>query len=341
MSDKPRGVHLVGTIPLGDSENVFRTTAKILGPRLRRVTDGETGGRLNWIEWQLQRLMAHPQFDVLASDPKYGPAPRVRLKDGVTFDDVRFGQLGYADEAKPSWAMFARLQGEGVLPPQWRFQVSLPTPMAPVDAWVDFDQRPAIEPVYEAAMHHELEQILGFVPPDRLAVQWDVAVEFALLEGTQPAHFSDVEAGILERLVRYGSWVPDDVELGYHLCYGDYQHQHFKQPADAGKLVTVANGVSAGVDREIEWIHLPVPRDRDDDAYFAPLADRKLHPETELYLGLVHLTDGVEGTNRRIATARRVVPEFGVATECGFGRRPPETIPRLLELHTEVADAVA
>jgi hypothetical protein len=86
---------------------------------------------------------------------------------------------------------------------------------------------------------------------------------------------------------------------------------------------------------------MPVPRDRTDDAYFAPLRNLKLRPETELYLGLVHMTDGVEGTRKRIETTRRFVPEFGVATECGLGRRPPETIPALLHIHAEVADPVS
>jgi hypothetical protein len=339
MTDKPRGAHLVGTIPLADGDTVFRTTASTLGHRLRRVTDGETGERLGWIEWQLAKLLQHPQFELLPQDvARYGPAPRVGLRDGVAAGDVRFEDLGYAAAARPSWALFSRLQRDGVLPETWRFQVSLPTPLAPINAFVDMKDKAAVEPAFEAAMHRELEEILDAVPSERLSLQWDTAVEFGLLEGTMPSYFGDPEPGILERLVRYGSWVPDGVELGYHLCYGDYNHKHFKEPDDTAKLVSVANGVAAGVDREIAFVHMPVPRARDDDAYFAPLADRKLHPETELYLGLVHHTDGVEGTNRRIATARRVVPSFGVATECGWGRRPPETVPRLLEIHAEVAD---
>jgi hypothetical protein len=56
-----------------------------------------------------------------------------------------------------------------------------------------------------------------------------------------------------------------------------------------------------------------------------------------LCLGLVHHTDGVEGTRRRIAAAERFVSGFSIATECGFGRRRPETIAELLQIHTEVA----
>jgi hypothetical protein len=83
-------------------------------------------------------------------------------------------------------------------------------------------------------------------------------------------------------------------------------------------------------------MHMPVPAERDDDAFYAPLSALKLRPETELYLGLVHDTDGTEGTLRRIAAARRHVNDFGVATECGFGRRPAESVPALIDLHAKI-----
>ncbi|MFZ0837007.1 MAG: hypothetical protein WAM77_06115 [Xanthobacteraceae bacterium] len=67
------------------------------------------------------------------------------------------------------------------------------------------------------------------------------------------------------------------------------------------------------------------------------MAGLNLRPTTELYLGLIHLTDGIQGAQRRIATADTVVNRYGVATECGFGRRPPDTILSLLDLHRAVA----
>jgi hypothetical protein len=104
-----------------------------------------------------------------------------------------------------------------------------------------------------------------------------------------------------------------------------------------GLMVELANRFAANVQRPIEWIHMPVPRDRDDEAYFAPLQALHRRPETELYLGLVHLTDGIAGARNRLTSAKRVLTDFGVATECGFGRRKPETIESLLRLHREVA----
>src|SRR5262249_28523943 len=131
--------------------------------------------------------------------------------------------------------------------------------------------------------------------------------------------------------------VPADVEAGVHFCYGDPGHKHLVEPKDTGLMVDLGNGVTAASRRAITWLHMPVPRNRDDEPYFAPLRSLRLRPETELYLGLVHLTDGIEGAKRRLTAATRVVSEFGIATECGFGRRPPQTIPQLLALHREIA----
>jgi hypothetical protein len=138
-------------------------------------------------------------------------------------------------------------------------------------------------------------------------------------------------------LVRLGNRIPQPVELGYHLCYGDAGHRHFKEPEDTRLLVETADALATRLSRPLQWIHLPVPRDRADEPYFSALRTLRLPPETQLYLGLVHHTDGVEGTRRRIAVAERVWPDFGVATECGLGRRPPETILELLRIHARVA----
>ena len=81
---------------------------------------------------------------------------------------------------------------------------------------------------------------------------------------------------------------------------------------------------------------MPVPRGRADDDYFKPLADLKLPRETRLILGLVHHTDGVEGGRRRMAVADKYAADYDIATECGFGRRDPATIPELLNIHREL-----
>ena len=190
-------------------------------------------------------------------------------------------------------------------------------------------------------MLNELARITVAIPRDELSIQWDTATEFAILEGVMPTFLEVSRSEILERLMRLGNRVPVPAEMGYHLCYGDAGHKHFKEPEDTGKLVKVANAIGAAIRRPINWIHLPVPRNRSDGAYYAPLHHLHLSPETELYLGVVHFTDGVQGTLERIKVAQQFVSDFGVATECGFGRRPPDTIPALLRIHSQVAEPVS
>src|SRR5215470_7525352 len=87
----------------------------------------------------------------------------------------------------------------------------------------------------------------------------------------------------------------------------------------------------------IQFFHLPVPKPRTDDAYFAPLDRLKLRPETELYLGLVH-RDDMAGNAARLAAARSHVRVDGVAAECGMARGDPEHFPALLAAHAKTAE---
>jgi hypothetical protein len=335
----PRGVHLNGSIPLANAGEVFSMTSAVLGKRLHRIPDGETGVRTNWIGWQMNVFAQNPSLEMIQPEPgAYAPLPHFKLRPGTSAGDVVFENLGYADAALASYAVFSQLKQAGAIPAQCRFQVSLPTPFAPVTAFIVDEESASMQPIYNKAMFAELDRITSAIPHDQLAIQWDVAVEFGMLEGVAFTNYAHVKDDIIEQLVELGKQVPEDVELGYHLCYGDAGHKHFVEPQDTTKLVEVANGIAADLERSLNWISMPVPRNRSDDAYFAPLKNLQLHPETELYLGLVHYTDGVEGTQRRIEAAQRVVSDFGVATECGFGRRPSETIPELLRIHSEVAE---
>src|SRR5579859_1826899 len=264
ISQPPRGVHLVGSIPLSSAEEVFRTASQILGGRLRRIPDGETGARTNWIGWQAKFLANTPALEALPPDPTaYAPLPFFKLRASSASEEqpgrLRFDRLGYADAAKASYPIFARMKQSGAIPASTRFQVCLPTPIATVTAFVVPEDQATVEPAYEQAMLAELDQITAALPHHDLAIQWDVAVEFAILEGVWTTFLKNPKPELIERLIRLGQRVPADVELGYHLCYGDAGHQHFKQPKDTALLVEVANAVSAGLTRPINWIHLPVP----------------------------------------------------------------------------------
>ena len=346
-----RGCHLVGSVNFDDAETTMRVAAEHLGDRLRRIPDGEVGERFHWIAFQPDRLARTPGIERVGDTPiplRMLDLRPVRLADGVDAADLDLAPLGYADAALESWEVFDRLQREGAIAPGTRFQVSLPSPLGVVGSFVRAEDREAFEPVYEAALAAELDAILSAIPHERLAIQWDAALEFAMIEGAAYAArggqryewFDDVWAGTSERLARQIDRVPLDVEVGVHLCYGDVAERHFVEPADTGNLVRFANLVSAAASRPLAWLHLPVPIERDDDAYYAALEGLELPDETELYLGLVHREDGAEGAARRIETAKRhVAREFGVATECGFGRSPEGTTVPLFEAHRAVSSA--
>src|SRR5260221_12814497 len=114
---QPHGVHLVGSIPLASSEEVFRTGSSILGERLRRIPDGETGVRAGWIGWQYAYFANNPSFEIAPPDADaYAPRQHVKLRPQVTPPDILFDQLRYADAAIPSYAVFSQLKHPEILP---------------------------------------------------------------------------------------------------------------------------------------------------------------------------------------------------------------------------------
>ena len=149
----PEGVHLVGSVPLASEEEVFRAATSELGDRLRRVPDGETGPRSDWIVWQYPVLSSRPEFEVAPPAPhSYRALPQLRLRAAEDGKELAFEQLGYAEAALSSYRTFAVLKRDGVLPRGCRFQVSLPTPLAPISAFVATAGQALVEGAYETAM---------------------------------------------------------------------------------------------------------------------------------------------------------------------------------------------
>ena len=336
-------VHLVGSVALDTAQDVFSTAGKLLGPHLERIPDGEPGGRRLWISWQIPLLRANPSLQVVAPADQTGIAlVPLRLADGVSAEDLHFGELGYAREARTSYQDFLDARRRGDIPQGVRFQVSLPTPLAVINSFCVQPDAQKILPAYEQAMLREVGRICEAIPHQDLAIQWDVCIEMVMWDGRWPTAqpFPGMEHVFGEAFARLANGVPEDVELGFHLCYGDLDAKHFVQPTDATKMVELANLISSRVERPIQWMHMPVPIDRLDDAFYVPLRDLQLHPETELFLGLVHVQDGVEGTRRRMAVASKYVSQFGIASECGISRgRDPRTAERFLEVYAGAAAA--
>lgn len=342
-------VHFVGSIPLPDAETVFRTLSAATGSHLRRLPDGETGIRKSWIRFLQDVLAENPAIEVAKDVPPFKfvqwdgvvvrEIQRLRIKQGAKPDPASF-KTGYADMAIASWGLFDRLQKAGVIPAGVKFQVSIPTPIAPTYNNMVPSDRPALLPPLTQHFIGEVQKIAAAVPNDRLAIQWDVCQEVLAWEGYYEKGPVDFRTEAIDVLSKIGNAVPQAVELGYHLCYGSPADEHMVLPKDSGLMVEMTNAVAASVERPIQFFHLPVIKARTDDAYFAPLERLKLKPGTELYLGLIHHSDP-QGDAARLAAARRHTRVDGVGTECGMARGEPSRLPTLLAAHVRAAEIAA
>jgi len=337
---QPQGVHLVGSIPLTTTEDVFRRVCKSLPDHVHRIPDGETGVRYNFVYWQ---FLLFPEETLFWGVPpgKYGPDEEVTTEDVQRVADGLPNPLntGFDDAAIASYAVFRNLKDEGAIPKHVRFQVALPTATA-VIVCLRMPYRATLEPIYQAALDRALARIQTEIPPHDLAIQIDVAPDHGIIEGLPffLPWFSPVHEGIVDRIMLLADQVHQDVELGFHHCYGDVDHKHWMEPNDTGTMVGVAKAILARNKHPVNWIHMPVPKGRHDPEYFTPLKELAPHlGQTEFYLGLVHANDE-EGTRRRIRAAQEAgVERFGVATECGMGRTPADELDSIFAISTNVS----
>jgi len=237
--DARERLHLIGSIPLETSEQVFRALAQELGPWLKRYPDGETGERSRWVYFQGQMLRAHPDMEI---DPTVPPYPfvqwdgkvvreinQVRFKPSVDPTKVAF-ETGYDKAALVSWQIFKRLRDSGAIAKSVRFQVSLPTPHSSGYLYVSGPARQTYFAVYERALLAALANIVKAIPAKDLSIQWDVCQEVLAFEGYFKDRPADYKKQTFDMLGRLGDAVPAGVEMGYHLCYGSPRDEHLVQP---------------------------------------------------------------------------------------------------------------
>ncbi len=296
----PTTVHFNGGVNLADTETVMREVCARVPAGIRRIPDGETGERQQWVFFQLQKFWETPGLEDAGTldNPAegYEAMPKVRVAEGADPDAIAWPDLGYAEAYRESFATFLRLREEGVVPSGVRFQVQYPTPLASLATWVMPEDQDRLEPSYQRVLFADLDRLLATVPHDEIAVQWDVAVEFGLLErGFLTRDEQDFDY-VTQRLVRCVDQVPDDVPTGLHLCYGDYKHSHFKEPESLELQVQVVNRVTSQTRRPLNWVSFTVPQYQHDPAYFAPLQGLRRGPETELYFALVPYHPEMQGS---------------------------------------------
>src|SRR5918993_3919925 len=227
----PRDVHLVGSVPLQDAKEVFETATRALGPALKRVPDGETGERLDWITWLEPIFARHPAFEPSGNTFQLHSGltrkdRRYKLKSGTRIEDVHFANLFYADVARRSYEAFSELKRHGKIPPLCKFQVDLVPAHSIIWLYVEEALQPAIDPILNDAVLAEIDKIAAAIPHNELAIQFDIAsAVFARLERNEATPYGRTKEEMQETfssiVVRLADHVPTDIELLFHFCYGD------------------------------------------------------------------------------------------------------------------------
>ncbi len=341
-------VHLVGSIAMDNCDEVFTRVSNELGAHLCRIPDGETGERSRWIFFQRQMLLDHPATEIDPTVPglqlkqwdgkPLRSLPLLRFRENANFDDVHF-ETGYDKAAIYSYEKFKVKRDVGIIPHHARFQVCLPTPMANGYMYASHKARDDFLRVYERSLLEALGAILADIPHGDLAIQFDVCIEVLLFENYYEHQPDDYKVQVFSMLTRLASSVPDDVELGFHLCYGSPYDEPLVRPKDMSILVELANGIASNVDRTVNFIHVPVPQGRTEPEFYEPLRSLNVSADTRIFLGLVFQGDP-DGDQARIAVAKQYFDDFGVATECGWGRTDPENVPGLLASHRKAAESL-
>ena len=344
---------LVGSVPYDTAQDVFGSFGAKLGKFMMAIPDGEVGPRSHWISRvHYQVLALHPDLEVVQRpalengadrhNPRNaGDSWKFKVRDGVK--EIRFGdpgwRLGYARDAATSYFMFNTLREKGVIPKGPRFQVSMPmvNSVLPPRIFPDMNDLYKVRPGFTEALKAETLKIVEKIPNKDLAIQWDCASELQDAYGNFPGLSADdaIERNI-GQIEAISPFIPEDVALGYHMCFGTLGGWPRFVPPDIGGAVRMANAFVAHSKRRVDWVHIPLP-DRADEAFYAPLAELK--PQgARVFLGLIH---NMETLPQRLAVAKKFCPDFGLAAYCGFGRIPQAELPGILNDHLKAIGQAA
>ena len=337
MSDR---LLLVGSIPLETPEAVFRAFGPSIGEWLAYMPDGEMGDRRFWIDGLAYRVLnGHPQLETIqrpmpdAHGPDtwrpQGDHDQFKFKVVAGVEEVSFGdpgwRLGYARDAINSYFVFKQMKKDGVVPGHVRFQVCLPLTHSALGLFIpDPGDLERVAPGMTRALKSEVENIAAHIPPDDLAIQWDLAIENRRIEAQVNA--GDLDAARAEAAIVAAplgdvcAGLPDAVHIGLHSCYGTVNGWPSRQPADATGTVILLNAHSAACGRQVDFVHFPTLAAADDD-FFRPLEALDVGT-ARIYVGAIHHLHGVDGWRAQLETVKTYIPAFGLAAPCGFGRVP-------------------
>jgi hypothetical protein len=217
------------------------------------------------------------------------------------------------DDFRHFW--LARLEGR--IQPELRYTVALPTAYTLLCA---AGQREDLAQLlaYEQRVVAAVQLLLGTVPPEHLAIQWDAPAEMRVWEtrGRDLTAPRGLPERLLQSFVTQWEAVPDSADIGLHLCHATAGSMGSANPTHIGQAVRLVGAVIASTERQPQFVHLPVPPERDDSVYFEDLIHLALWPSLEVHLGLVHESDTPDDVAARLSAAREVLPYAAASADC-------------------------
>src|SRR6201981_1461725 len=182
---------LVGSLPADSGESALRAAAAFSDGLVFALPDGETGPRSAWVGYERERLVRpNPDVEVVTETESPTGIPRhayetpvFGIRPGVM--ELHWDSWPAIDDAIESYEVFCALRSAGAIPAGLRFQVGLPFPSSALNGFkADFaGDYPVAERAYEELVGRELVRLMSSIPPDDLAIQWDMAYETQDIEG--------------------------------------------------------------------------------------------------------------------------------------------------------------
>ena len=276
---------LVGSLPAESAEHAFRAGAELFGDMVFSLPDGETGPMGGWVGFERERLI-RPSADVVVVAETESPTglprhayetPVFGVRAGVERGPLRHAGRGSTRRSRPT-ACSRELRDAGVIPAGLRFQIGLPFPPSAMNAFkADFASD---YPIAEAGVSRIWSRASchGCSTRSRRRTSRSSGTRLrdaghrgraGLDQRRARGSASPVRSQRLTRLI------PEEVLVGYHLCYGTFPEWPMYEARDIGVLVRMANFAVAESGRTVDWLHLAGPRylRSEDRSFFRPLVD--------------------------------------------------------------------
>ena len=250
-----REVYLVGSVPMASATEVFETVSAALGTRIKRLPDGETGERGDWISWLEPVFSEHPPFrksgEFFRVHATGTGRERYALKPGV---DAARRALRQSVLRRYRQAVLCRLQAtERCRKDSRRHEIpgrsgagafgdlAVPGRLACMPRSIRSTMtRSSARSTRSPRPFRTMNWRSSSTSPPRCLRALNATRRRATAAPRRRCRRSSRHI-----LVDLGNRVPGDIDLLYHLCYGDSGHKHVVEPTDMNDMVEFANRVVA------------------------------------------------------------------------------------------------